>query len=1064
MNSRPGRTLTRFFPLSRWVFPLAFAAACAAAAEKVVEPPLWLRYPAVSPDGATIAFTYGGRIWRVPAAGGDATPLTDGDQYSTRPVWSPDGATLAFAAKPHGNLDVFTMPAEGGRAKRLTYNSADDLPCAFSPDGRTIYFSSPRLGSPQTILAGTYAESDQLYSVPALGGRTRLVIPTPALWVSVDPAGRRLLYENRPMYENEWRKGAVSDAAHDIWLYDLKEKTHRRLTDYRGEDRNPVWAPDGTGYYYLSERSGSFNVWRGSLKPGAKPVQITRHQGAAVRFVSVARNGTLVYGLEGEIWAQLPGAPQPGRVPIRIPSGPPAPDHAPVSGNDYLTEMALSRDSRQVAVIARGAVFVLSTATGVTRRITHARSHERNVSFAPDGRSLVFVSERDGKMDIHEATLGDPAMTSFADPGPIIERKVVAPAGDVLSPRISPDGKHLAYLADRSSIRVLDRATGAVVTALPEGYLYSYQDGDVSFQWSPDSRWLTATVGSVATNQDIVLLDASGRAAPMAVTRSGYNDSEPQFSPDGKAVLWASGRDSPRPAEAGAGPVDIYMAYLTRAAFDAKAEPAGANWQPQPAGIEQRTKRLTPFSLTPLFYALTPDHESLLVVDRTVNGKAVGRRLNVASGEMTELFTRRPADAYAIDSSRQRLYALADGAVERIDLATGKSHSFPLDTTMVVDQSGEEAYWFNHLWRVTKLKFYEPTMHGVDWDAVRGRYARFLPHLRTWEDFAEMMSEMAGELNTSHMGCYYLKPAAVPDRTASLGLYFDDDYRGPGLRVAAVLPGGPADVTGGHLAPGAIIRALDTEVINEFTDLDQLLNGMADTAVQLRIQPADGSAPVTETVVPITAAQATALSYTRWVEGRQALTEKLSHGRFGYVHIPVIDLATYRRVYSEVIGHYRNKEALVIDVRYNSGGNLHDQLITLFTGEVFAGFTNRSDEIVGRIPAGRWAKPTVLLQNAGAYSDGSIFPHLYQRQKLGPIVGDRVPGSGTAVWWLLPMKGALKWGIPQLGAKDFKTGWFENRETVPDLLVANDPAAIAAGRDPQLEAAVAARLEKLPRR
>ena len=327
-----------------------------------------------------------------------------------------------------------------------------------------------------------------------------------------------------------------------------------------------------------------------------------------------------------------------------------------------------------------------------------------------------------------------------------------------------------------------------------------------------------------------------------------------------------------------------------------------------------------------------------------------------------------------------------------------------------------------------------------------------------------MMSELAGELNASHMGCYFLKPAPLADHTASLGLYFDDDYEGPGLRVAAVLPGGPADLPGGHLVPGTLILALDSELINEFTNLDQLLNGMADTAVQLLVQPPGSKTTLIETVVPITPKQATALSYARWVEERKALTGKLSGGRLGYVHLPEMDLASYKQAYGEVIGHYRDKEAIIVDVRYNMGGNLHDQLVTLFTGETIAGFTNRDNEVVGRMPTGRWARPTALVQNAAAYSDGSIFPHLYKRQKLGPVIGDRVPGTGTAVWWMFPMKGALKWGIPQLGARDFSTGWFENQETVPDVLVANDPAAIAAGRDLQLEAAVRELLKKLPRR
>ena len=730
------------------------------------------------------------------------------------------------------------------------------------------------------------------------------------------------------------------------------------------------------------------------------------------------------------------------------------------SVNDQLTEITVSRDGRQVAVIARGEIFVLSTDTGTTRRITRTPSHERNVSFGPDGRSLVYISERDGDMDIFEATLGNAAMKAFTDDGPVVEHKVVDTNGDVLFPQLSPDGTKLAYLADRKSIQVLDRATGTTVTALPPGYFYSYIDDDISFAWSPDSRWLTASVGSVATNLDVVLLDASGQRKPMYVAHGGFNEGNPEFGPGGKTVIWVTARE----ADNGTDQLDIYQAYLTRAAFDQKAEPAGANWQPQSAGIEQRTKRLTSFSLNPLLFTLMPDEEKLLVVDREAGSRAVARFFSVANGEMTEVFNRPMADGYTVDAARHHLFALTNGAVERTTLATVETTRFALDTTMDIDARGEELAWFEHFWRTTKFKFYEPTMHGRDWDALGAHYRRFIPHVDTWEDFAEMMSEMAGELNASHMGCTYLKPNPLSPHTASLGLYFDDQFEGPGLRIAAVLPGGPADITGSRLKPGAVVFALDTEMLDAHSDIDQLLNGMADTAVQLLVLPPGAKQKVTETVVPIPMPQAVALRRAQWVAERKALTEKLSGGRLGYVHLPAMDADTYREAYSEVIGDYRDKEGLVVDVRYNAGGNLHDQLVTLFTGEVVAAFVSRRNEIVGRMPTGRWARPTVLVQNASSYSDGSIFPHLYRRQKLGPIVGDRVPGTGTAVWWMFPMKGAFKWGIPQLGARDFKTGWFENQEIPPDKLVRHDPGAVAEGRDPQLEAAVAEMLKKLPRR
>lgn len=1050
------------------VATLAVPAVIAAAPE-----PSWLREPAVSPDGTRIAFTYGGQIWQVAASGGEAVPMTSGEFYCTRPVWSPDGRCLSFACKLHGNLDVFTMPADGGEIHRLTFDSSDDKPYAFSPDGKLVYFAAPRLGDVNSVHTGTYANSDQLYTVPAEGGRSRLLVTTPALEVSVSPDGGRLLYENRPIYENDWRKGAQSDGTHDVWLYDIKANTHRKLTTFRGEDRDPCWAPGG-GYYYLSEQSGTFNIWQGT--EGSDPRQVTRHSVSPVRFLSVANDGTLVYGWDGQIWRKPADGSDPKSVPVQIRQTSLVHGSFPADAGGYLTEITPSADSKQVALVARGEVYVLSTETGRSRRITSTPAYEQAVNFSPDGRSLAYVSERDGDMDLFVASLGEKDMTSFASPGLITEKKLVDSDGDLLYPRFSPDGKRLAYLANRSSIKVLDLATGTTVDALPEGSIYSYADGDVTFSWSPDSRWLTATAGSIVSQQDIVLLDVFGKRPPAYISQSGYADSDPRFSADGKAILWTSGREGLRRADATTGQLDIFIAYLTQQAYDASRAPEAASttgpaatrpgdgdWQPQIDGIEHRTRRLTPFSITPAFFATTPDNKSLVFVDVQSNGQAVCYRVDLRSGARTQVFTRPVATDLTADKAVNSLYAPCPGGIEKIDLANGNSRTFPVTLPIELDPRGEMAYWFQYFWRMTALKFYEPGLHGVNWKQVRERYAKFLPHIHTWEDFAEMMSEMAGELNASHMGCFWLKQEPLSDQTASLGLHYDDSYSGAGMKVAAVIPGGPADLAGSHIAPGALILAVNGEPIDEKTPIEQFLNRTEGQPLALTVQPKDGGATVKETVVPVSSATALALTYQCWVDERKAMTKKLSGGRLGYIHIPEMEEGAYKRAYSEVIGDCRDKEGLIIDIRFNRGGNLHDQLITLFTGDVYAGFTNRQGELIGRMPSGRWAKPSTLIQNAGAYSDGSIFPHLYQNQKIGPIVGTRVPGTGTAVWWMYVMNGHLKWGIPEIGAKDFKTGWFENQEIVPDILIDNDPESIAAGRDPQLEAAVKNLLQQLDR-
>lgn len=362
-----------------------------------VAAPQWLRYPAISQDGRSIAFAAGGQLWLVDAQGGEATPLTSSDFYATRPVWSPDGKTLAFACKRNGNFDVFVTSLSGDTPRRLTYHSADDLPYAFSADGSSLYFGSSRLGSPETQLVGTYHGSQQLYTIPVAGGTAQLLLPTPAHDVAVSPDGKTLVYDNCPVYENEWRKGAVSDGTRDLWLYELATGKHRQLTRNRGEDRDGFFAPDGKSIYYASEQNGSsFNVWQTGLEPGAVPRQITQHQGPPARFVSLAQDGTLVYAQDGAIWRRAAGDGQARPLEIRMRQSPLVSGAFATSANAYVSEIVTRPDGAEVAFVARGEIFVTSTGSGLTRRITSTPAFEQHLRYSPDGRRLLFGSERDG--------------------------------------------------------------------------------------------------------------------------------------------------------------------------------------------------------------------------------------------------------------------------------------------------------------------------------------------------------------------------------------------------------------------------------------------------------------------------------------------------------------------------------------------------------------------------------------------------------------------------------------------------------------------------------------------
>jgi tricorn protease-like protein len=374
--------------LRRLVFLAALAATGAAHAQATVAlgplaNPLWMRYPALSPDGSQIAFAFEGSLFIVPAGGGVARLLVANGHHSFAPVWSADGRRIAYASDVHGNFDVFVVDALGGPSRRLTTHSTNELPLSFAPDGQAVLFSAQRMDA-RTAVQFPGRQVGELYRVSIEGGKRPVqVFSTPALSGSFNSAGTQLVYEDWKGYENAWRKHHISPVARDVWLYDAKTGKHRQLSSFGGEDRNPVWSPDEQSIYYLSEKSGSFNVWKMPLAQPEAATQVTRFAKNPVRFLSVAKNGTLSFGYDGELYTLAPGAMEPTKVSVQIAADTRVDRVENVKLTEGATEVALSPDGQEVALIVRGEVFVASTEFGDTRRITNTPGQERSDSSSP---------------------------------------------------------------------------------------------------------------------------------------------------------------------------------------------------------------------------------------------------------------------------------------------------------------------------------------------------------------------------------------------------------------------------------------------------------------------------------------------------------------------------------------------------------------------------------------------------------------------------------------------------------------------------------------------------------
>ncbi len=1056
---------------------------------------LWLRYPAISPDGRTIAFEYRGNLWKVSSEGGVATPLTVGDSYNSMPVWSPDGGTIAFASDRNGNLDVYVMPAEGGRATRLTYHSADEIPSSFTPDGKSVLFSASILDAATNSEFPTAARPE-LYKVDLQGHMPEQVLTTTALYAVYDHDMRRLLYSDQRGYEMEWRKHDHSSFARDVWIEDVPANRFTRLTAYGYDDRQPVWGPDEQSIFYLSEKSGTFNVWTMKLSDPAHPTQVTSHAGSPVRFLSASRSGDLCYAYDGELWVRRAGATESRRLAISTTADDVGRVVKPTDVSSQITEFDVSPDGSEIAFVARGEVFVTSTEHGDTRRITNTPEQERSVSFSPDGRTLLYASERGQSWKIFRTDLTDKDEPNFFNATGFKETPVVAGAAEDFQPSFSPDGSEIAYLEDRTTLKILNLKTGQSRVVLPGDKNYSYADGDQAYEWSPDGRWLAVQFLSPGRwSSEVGVVSASGDQKVVNISQSGYEDERPRWSRKGEVLYWRSDRQGLRTQSGEGREADVYAAFLTHAAWDryqldqaaydqltakekdkekgaAKDKAAGTEKEApklaEPVAmdferIEDRVARLSFSSSELADAALSDDGENLYFLARYDKGydlwKYVPRKKEI---KIVAKFGAQGA-SLQLGAKGKKAFVLHDGRLSVVDLDSEKETAVGLSAKMDLDQAQERAYMFEHIWRQTLKKFLDVKMHGVDWQALKTEYARFLPYIGNDRDFAELCSEMQGELNASHTGCRYRPTRTDGDDTAALGFFPDPKHTGPGIGILEVIEGGPLQKSATRIKAGTVIAAIDGTTIAAGDNWYRLLNRKAGTPVRLSLLDPRTNTRWDETVKPISWGDQSQLLYRRWARANHDEVVKLSGGRLGYSHIRGMSDGPYREIFQDIFGRDTEKEAIVLDTRFNGGGNLDEALTEFLSGRVFMRSVPRG-QYLGDEPMNRWTKPSIVVMNEGNYSDAHCFPMAYTELGIGQTVGMPVPGTCSSVWWERLQDRDLIFGIPEVAIYDIAGDIMENKQLEPDYLVVPDPALEAAGRDQQLEKAVEVLLAKLPKK
>ena len=1059
--------------------------------------PLWLRYPAISPDGQTLLFEYKGDIWTVPAAGGNAVPLTLSESYEFAPVWSHDGKSIAFASDRYGNFDVFVMPATGGEAKRLTYHSTREVPSSFTADDKAVLFNAARQDAVTNVQFPT-GGMVELYSVPVTGGRVSQVLTSPALDAAVSSNGDKIIFHDYKGYESDWRKHHTSAVTRDVWVYDVTSKKYTMLSTFKGENRNPVFDSNDNDFYFLSEQSGSFNVYKSSLADPAKSVAVTKFTKNPVRFLTRAKTGTMAFGYDGELYTMKPGS-EPQKVNIRIGADGRDAIEKIVPVNGGMTDAKLSPNGKEFAFVFRGEVFVSSIDGKMVKRITSTPYQERSVSFSPDGRSLVYAAEKDNNWNIYTTSLTRASEPYFCVSTVLKDEAVVATPAEEFQPAFSPDGKEIAYLENRQTLKVYNIASKQSRTVLPADKNYSYSDGDQYYAWSPDSKWFLVQFAPPQRmfTPEVGLVAADGNSPVRNLTESGYDDFQPKWVMDGKMMIWGSDREGARNQAGDPQQGDVYGMYFTKAFYDRaklskeefallkeqedkekkdadeKAKSGGPSASPTPSpspktdktiafdfdGLNDRKMRLTTHTSSASDWVLSKDGEKLYYLTNFDKGNDLW--VTEVRTHDTKLFNKLGANNTSMELSPDGkfIFVIADGKAIKVDAESGKSEPIGVNTEMVLNYSAEKNYIFDHAWRQFKEKLIFPDLNKVDWDYYYKTYHRFLPYINNNYDFAEMLSEMLGEVNVSHTGAYYRAVFPNSDSTASLGLFYDYGYSGNGVKVAEVIQGGPVDLAASTIKAGDIIEAIDGTTIDASMDFYKLLNRKAGKYTLLSVFDPAANKRWDETVKPVSPGDENELLYKRWVRQRRAEVDRLSGGKIGYIHVRAMNDPSMRTVFDEALGLNIGKDAVIIDTRFNGGGGIHEQLSDFLSGKKYFDVIPHG-QYIGSEPFDKWVKPSIVLVGESNYSDAHLFPLAYKLKNLGLLVGMPVPGTGTFVWWENQIDPTIRFGIPMgcWQTPDGKCG--ENNQTEPDILVRNDPDVMGGGRDQQIEAAVKELMKK----
>lgn len=1088
----------------------AAAALCAKGSPELRETRL-LRFPAT--NGSEVAFSYAGQLYTVPVAGGTARRLTQTPGYAIFPRYSADGTQLAFTAQYEGNTEVYVMPSHGGVPRRLTYSATlnrDDLSDRMGPNNIVMAWYRQK---PEVVFRSRWRSFDdfigQLYRVGLEGDlATQLPVPRGG-FLSFSPDDSRIAY-NRVFREFRTWKRYLGGMADDIWIHDLTTGSSENITQHPAQDIFPMWAPSGR-IYFASERTGRANLFVYDLSTKSTR-QLTSFADFDVKFPSLGPDA-IVFEQAGRIWRFDLKSEQAAPLVIYVQDDVASTRSTLVAADKYIQSLQPSPDGSRAVMVARGEVFTVPAKEGPTRALTRSSgAHERDAVWSPDGRLIAYISDATGENELY--------VRPQDGSGPAVQLTRDADTY-YFAPAWSPDSRRLAWTDRRQRLRMVDTTTHAV-TLVAENPEIPIRE----FDWSPDGAWI-AWVKSTDRGPDRVVLSRVADGHAVVAASDGYGTSKPRFSDDGQWLLVSSSREfnpvysdiewshafqnmqrvylialargtaspfTPKSDEVRLAPAPDTAAQSVTDSAGKDAPPPSEPTPPAAVKIDEEglPDRIVPLPIAPsnytpvrmigdrVYYLRTPGAPQL--GDGGGEGfsghsgsRQVAAMFDLPKKKETEL-GRMKAFVPSKDGKKALVqddegYALIELPTEKVELKPEQRLKLS-ELNVSVDRRAEWTQIFHESWRQMRDFFYAPNFHGVDWATQRDKYAALLPHAATRHDLTYLIGEMIGELSVGHA---YVgggdRPLAPRIKTGLLGAEFSRDPASRTYRIDRILPGEPgrpglrsplADL-GVDVREGEYILSVNNVPTPDLPNLYAALIDTVDKQVVLRVngRPSEEGAR-SVTVVPI--ADESLLYYQAWIERNTAYVAERTGGRAGYIHIPDMGpegLSAFMRRFYPQLG----KQALIIDVRGNGGGNVSSMIIERLRREVdFVGLSRNgrpnpdpTDQVIG---------PKVTLLNEYSASDGDLFPFRFRKNALGPLVGKRSWGGVVGIQPSLPLVDGGSLFKPEFAiyAANGQRWEIEGHGVDPDLVVDNDPAREFRGEDQQLDAAIGLIMEGLKTR